>query len=205
MQPRHFLRTSVAVLGLGLLASCGALTSLDQAAAPQDSFELTPLPAGTIKARNTGLSLEVAMPTATGSFTDDHIVVKPNAVQVQALPDARWVNETTDLVQFLLARSVAGTGRYSLVSVEGEGPVPDLVLLTDLQAFQAEVTEDGARVVVRMTMNLVRGNGDVIASRNFENIVPLDDITPMEVVQSLDRATSAQLEDIVRWLVGRGV
>ena len=140
------------------------------------------------------------MPTATGALTSDRIVIKPTPLQVQALPNARWVNEATEHVQLLLVRSLAGSGRFALVTGAGSGPSPDYVLLTDLQAFQAEVTPDQVTVVIRTTMTLLSDiDGTIISSRSFANTATVPDTTT-EIVAAFDQAMTQQLGDVVGWL-----
>lgn len=189
---------------LSALAGCSALTGLQTASKPLDTFELTPLPAGTVTAARSGRHLEVALPTATGALSSERIVIKPTANEVQSLPGSRWVNETTELVQLLLVRSLANSGRFALVTSAGTGPVPDYVLLTDLQAFQAEVGAETVSVVIRSTMTLLRSvDGAVVASRSFANEMEVPDTSAENVVAAFDAAMTQQMTDVVRWLVGR--
>lgn len=188
-------------LGLAATAGCSALSSLDAASKPLTTFELTPLPSASAPARGRR-ALEVARPTATGALTSDRIVIKPTPRQIEALPDARWVNEATEHVQLLLVRSIAGSGRFALVTSAGSGPSPDYELMTDLQAFQAEVTPEGARVVIQTTMTLLSGiDGSVLSSRSFTNSVPVPDVTAEPIVAAFDQAMTQQLGDVVAWLV----
>lgn len=194
-------------LGLAATAGCSALSSLESSSRPLDTYELSALPAGTVAAARSRRTLEVAVPMATGALTSDRIVIKPTPLRIEALPDARWVNEATEHVQLLLVRSLAGTGRFGLVTSAGSGPRPDYVLMTDLQAFQAEVTPDGARVVIGMTLTLLSDvDGRVISSRSFFNSVPVPDTTTAVVVAAFDQAMTQQLQDVAGWLVsGAGV
>ena len=201
MTLRKTFRFACLVLGLAATAGCSALSSIESASKPLDTFELSPLPAGSVAAARSRRSLEVALPTATGALTSDRIVIKPTPLQVQALPNARWVNEATEHVQLLLVRSLAGSGRFALVTSAGSGPTPDYVLLTDLQAFQAEVTPDQVTVVIRTTMTLLSDiDGTIISSRSFANTATVPDTTTEIVVTAFDEAMTQQLRDVVDWL-----
>lgn len=201
MALRKTVRFIVLSLGLAATAGCSALSSLDAASKPLTTYELTPLPAGSVTASRGRRALEVALPTATGALTSDRIVIKPTPLQIEALPDARWVNEATEHVQLLLVRSLAASGRFALVTSAGSGPSPDYELMTDLQAFQAEVTPDGGRVVIQTTMTLLSGiDGSVLSSRSFSNSVAVTDVSAEPVVAAFDQAMTEQLEDVVSWL-----
>ena len=202
MTPRKVLRIVVLGLGLMAMAGCSALSSIGSASKPLNTFELTPLAAGAVASARGRRHLEVALPTSTGAFSSDRIVIKPTPLQVQSLPEARWVNETTEHVQLLLVRSLANSGRFALVTAEGSGPSPDYVLMTDLRAFQAEVDADSTTVVIRTRMSLLRdSDGKVLASRSFENVSAASDTSAELIVAAFDAAMTQQLTDIVNWLV----
>jgi cholesterol transport system auxiliary component len=144
----------------------------------------------------------VALPTATGALTSDRIIIKTTAFEVQSLPEARWVNDTTELVQLLLVRSLANTGRFALVTASGGGPAPDYELLIDLQAFQVEVQGDAQVVTVETTLTLLRDtDGSVVASRSFTDTAPAASLISADVVAAFDAAMTRQLQEILRWLV----
>lgn len=192
------------LLGLALvaLAGCSALSSIQTASRPVDTYELTPLPAGSVRAAGSGRHLEVALPTATGALASDRIVVKPTPFRVESLPDGRWINDTTEHLQLLLVRSLANSNRFALVTGAGSGPSPDLVLLTDLQAFQAEITETGAaNIVISARMTLLRDtDGRILGSRSFSSAVPVPDTSAAQIVVGFDAAATEFLEDVVGWI-----
>lgn len=201
---RTSIRTAVFGLGVAALAGCSGLSSIQSASKPLNTFELTPLPAGTVPAPRGHRLLEVALPTATGALNNDRIAIKPTPLEIQSLPGARWVNEASEHVQLLLVRSLANSGRFGLVSASGAGPSPDYVLLTDLQAFQAELSEGGASVVIRTTMTLLRGSdGSVVTSRGFSTSAPVADTSAEQVTAAFDAAMTQHLTDVVGWLVGK--
>lgn len=207
MTVRVALRLAMLMLGLTVLAGCSAISSIQSASTPLNTYELSPLPAGTVPATRGQRHLEVALPTATGALTSDRIVIKPTPLQVQSLPDARWVNETIDHVQLLLVRSLANSGRFALVTGAGTGPAPDYVLLTDLLAFQAEVVGDGLTVVIQTRMTVLSDtDGRVISSRSFSTSRPAADSSADQVASAFDAAMTQQLTEVITWLVGiRGV
>ncbi|CUH65476.1 ABC-type uncharacterized transport system, auxiliary component [Thalassovita gelatinovora] len=201
MSYRKIFRSVVFGLGLAALAGCSGLTSLQSASKPLNTFELTPLPAGSVSVPRGRRQLEVALPTATGALNSDRIVIKPTPLEIQSLPETRWVNEATEHVQLLLVRSLANSGRFALVTSAGTGPSPDYVLLTDLQAFQAEVNADQVTVVIKTTMTLLRGtDGSVISSRSFDNAAAVADTSADLIVAGFDAAMTQQLTDMVTWL-----
>lgn len=201
MNPCKILRSAALGLALTTTAGCSALSSIESASKPLDTYELSALPPGSVTATRSRRTLEVALPTATGALTSDRIVIKPTPLQVEALSNARWVNEATEHVQLLLVRSLVGSGRFALVTSSGSGPPPDYILLTDLQAFQAEAMSGEVVVVIRTAMTLLRdADGSVVSSRSFINSTTVSDTTTEHVVSGFDRAMTQQLRDVVGWL-----
>ncbi|MBU2959390.1 membrane integrity-associated transporter subunit PqiC [Citreicella sp. C3M06] len=201
MRIRSAMRRAVLTLGLATLAGCSALSSIDSASKPLNTYELSPLPAVSGTVRRGRASIEVAMPTTTGALSSDRIVIKPTPREIQTLPDARWVDDAAAHVQLLLVRSLANSGRFSLVTSAGVGPTPDYVLMSDLQAFQAEVSGDEVKVVIQSTLTLLRdSDGAILASRSFSSAVPVADTSAARIVEAFDMAMTAQLTEMVDWL-----
>ncbi|EIE48991.1 hypothetical protein AL036_19750 [Salipiger aestuarii] len=197
------LRLALIGLGLTLLTGCSALSSLQTASTPLETYELSALPAGSVAVPRGRRVLEIALPTATGALTSDRIVIKPTPLQIQSLPDARWIDAATEHVQLLLVRSLANSGGFALVSAAGTGPTPDYLLLTDLQAFHAEVTPEAVTVVMRTTLSLIDGqDGRVVSSRGFSTTRTVADTSAELIVPAFDDAMTQQLAEVVAWLAG---
>ena len=149
--------------------------------------------------------LQLEPVTASGALRTDRILIKPSALQVEYLPDVRWVDEAQaypEHVQLLLARSLTNTGRFALVSTERAVPDADLYMLTDLQALQAEVdpATEAVRVVVRLKLTLVdEEERRIIAARTFEQVAPAAEPTAAALVPVFDQATLRLLRDVADW------
>lgn len=189
----------VLCLCASLVSGCSTLSSLSASSRVLDAYELTPLPVSS-GSRSRGVIL-VDPPTASGALTTDRIAVKPNALQVSYLPDARWVNEAPEHVQLLLVRSLANSGRFSLVSGQSAGPDPDFILLTDLQAFQSEVGPP-KQVSIRLTATMLDAfDRRVVASRTFQQTAPTDEKTTAQIIPAFDAAMTRILTDVTNWTI----
>ncbi len=206
MTALRILRAAALFAGLGLLGGCAAVSAVQTAASPLDSFELTPLAPGGSGA--SGPLLRVELPTTSGTLASDRIAIKPSALQVQYLPGVRWVDEANIHVQMLMMRSLSGTGRFALVSGDGPAPLPDFVLLSDLRAFQAElvVPEGGdpaapvAVAVVRLDASILDDRDDTLrASGRFEARVPARGSDPVALVAAMDAAMTEVLREVTAW------
>lgn len=202
--PRVPVRALGALVLLGLLGGCQAISTLNDASRSLDSFDLAAaaVPPGP-EARSRRVLL-VALPTATGAVATDRIIVKPNPLQVAYLPDSRWIDPAPQHVQSLLIRSIGNSGGVGFVGGDAAGPVPDFVLLSDLQTFDAEIGPDGKprQVTVRLNLTLVRDfDRALVASRRFEATVPLASTEPLSVAAAFNSAMAAILRDATRWTV----
>lgn len=203
----HGLRALALALILPLVAGCAAVSSLDSAARSLDTFEMLPLPPAGGSGAVSGRTLYVAVPTASAAIASDRIMVKPNPLQIAFLPGSRWVDELPLHVQSLLVRSLANTGRIGFVTSQTAGPLPDYVLQTDIEAFQAEVTpasdRGGLAVVVRLNLTLSRDvDGRTLARRSFAASAIAANDDPLTVVSAFNTVMTRLLGETASWTVG---
>ncbi len=203
MVPR--LATLAVLLAVALgTTGCATVSSLNSSARALDTYELNPLPAVAGAARSGGRIVYVAEPTAAAAVAGDRIVMKPNALQVTLIGDGRWVEPAPAHVRNLVARSLANTGRYAFVTTASVGPLPDFTLMTDVDAFEAELLPKGsaapARVVVSLTLSVVRdADGRLVASRRFSRTAEASGTGALAVVSAFEAAMSAVLREGVPW------
>lgn len=198
------LTSSPLALLLLALGGCGTISSLDSASRSLDTYELTAVEAAGPAARSGGPTLAIVSPTASGAIASDRIVIKPDALQVAFLGDGRWVDPAPVLIQQLLSRSLASTGRFGLVTTSSSGPLPDHTLVADIEAFQAEIAPEGApapvRVVVRLSLTVLsESDGRVAARRRFEAEAWASDDNAAAIVPAFDTATERVLREVVAW------
>jgi cholesterol transport system auxiliary component len=208
MTPSRSARAALLALALAAVSGCAAVSSLDSASRSLPTFELNPVPApaGAASGPGAGRILQVDLPTASGAIATDRIAIKPGPLQVAYLPDGRWVDPAPQHVQSLMVRTLANTGRLGFVGGSTTGPLPDYVLLVDLQAFQAEVAPAGTQppvtAVIRMSLTVVRDiDRRVVASRRFERRVGTTSDDALNVVSAFNAGMDAMLRDVTSWLI----
>jgi cholesterol transport system auxiliary component len=203
MTPTRTARAALLLLAPAL-SGCAAVTSIQQASRTLDAYELT-APVGAPGLGRADQTLLVEQPTTSGALDTDRILVKPSAIQVQYLSDARWIDPAPELVQTLLVRTIDNTGRVAFVSGQSLGPIPDYVLLGDLRDFQVEVVPGGqppVEVVVALALTLVRDlDQRVVATRLFRQRVPAASADAPTVVAAFDLAMDAVLAQAAEWSV----
>lgn len=191
---------------LGLAASisgCATIGALEDASRALPTFELAPLAGGPGTRR--AITLAVASPQAPAAITTDRILVKPDPLMVTYLPDARWSEEVPQMLQSLVVRSIAGTGRLGHVGTADGGPVPDVALLLRIDAFQVEPIAEQQTLPVRiaLSVSLIRDRDQrLLASRDFEGtaIAASDDASA--IVAAFQDAIDGPLGDMADWAAG---
>lgn len=194
---RMTLFTAVSALG-----GCSAISALNSAATPLDTFDLVARP-GARAGRRSNRTLLVARPQAPAAIASDRIMVKPDAVAITYLPDARWTDELPLVVQSLLIRSISGTGRIGYVGQSEGGPVPDTALLARVDAFQVGIPSPGAfEVSVDISLTLLRDRDQsVVASRSFAGTAQAADDAPTSVVSAFQGVLDTLLPQMADWAV----
>lgn len=189
-----------AILGAAAsLGGCSALSALNTPA--RNIYDLLPA-SGSASGRRSGRTLVVARPDAAAAIAGDRIMIKPAPQAVTYLGESRWSDELPELIQSLLVRSIAGTGRIAYVGGGDGGPVPDLALLTRIDGFQAELVGDQVRVVLDMTLTLLRdADQQVIASRIWRHAAPSQDDGAPAIAAALQTVLNAVLPQMADWVV----
>ncbi|SFS55096.1 cholesterol transport system auxiliary component [Sulfitobacter marinus] len=194
-----------ALLGaVSTLSGCAAISSINSAAAPLDTFDLHPV-AGSTSGGRRSRTLLVARPQASAALATDRIMIKPGAASVTYLPDARWVDELPAVLQSLLIRSISGTGRIAYVGRSDAGPIPDKALLVRIDAFEVNALDGGTfDVTVDLDLTLINdSNQRVVASRRFTKttLVASDDVA--EIVGAFQSVLNDLLPEMADWAVAR--
>ena len=150
-------RTAAAILALTLaLPGCGALSALSGGPA-LDVFELR-APDETPKSCGRGRRAELVVeePKARGTLDTERIMIRPNALQTQYLPDAQWGDTVPVTLQNLLVRSFSPYDAFTHVGRAPLGTAGDFALISEIRDFNAEVAGKGAIVRLSVDAQLVR-------------------------------------------------
>lgn len=202
----QFTRRLFVMGAVATLPGCSTLNALSEASSPLPTFDLLPV-TGATSGRRTNASFLVAKPVAPAVLDTDRWLIRPDAVSITYLPDARWPENLPTLVQSLMIRSLSSTGRIGFVGPSGEGPVPDFAVLSRIDAFEIAVTQatDGSfenNARIKMNLTIVRdANQRVIASRSFEGSDQPTDLGPAPIVSALQRILDPMLLDMTNWII----
>lgn len=197
------LRRLALIAALPVLAGCSALGALGDATTPLNVFDLrAPEGAPVVRGAQLARDVVVEIPTTSGVLNTDRILIRPDAIQAQYLPDVRWGDEVPIMMQTLMLRSLENTNGLRYVGRRPLAGSADFAIVTELVDFQAELSEDslGAIVLIRMTSRLVREqDASVVASRTFSaNAVSASTETP-DLIIAFDQASDELLVDFADW------
>ena len=192
--PRSAPTLATGVLCLGLLG-CALAGSKPPATydlvAPR-SFSTTPRPAP--------WQLVVYEPTAVHALETDRLMVRPQADQVSYYKGVAWSDRLPRLVQARIIETFQNSGAVKAVS-SGTG---QYALVTDLRAFQIDVTSGKAYAEIEIFAKLVNaGSGKVIATKGFSARVPASSDSPGDAIAALNQAFTEVLQDTTTWVASR--
>jgi cholesterol transport system auxiliary component len=146
----------------------------------------------------------VEIPTPSGVLNTDRIMIRPDTLQAQYLPDVRWGDEVPVMMQTLMLRSLENTNGLRYVGRRPLAGSGDYAIVTELVDFQAELMPDGtgAIVSISMTSRLVRErDASIVASRTFRSQQTAASTDTSAIVLAFHRASDALLVDFADWTI----
>ena len=199
---RSSISRRAAIAGVLLLPGCSAITRLNAAAEPRDTYDLRPVSltaAGPTSRRN----LLIADPTAPAALTSDRMLIRSNAQSIAYLPGSRWSDDVPRLFQSLLVQSLSSTGRIGFVGIPNAGPIPDVVLLTRIDRFDVDVTgPEEFRAVLAYQATLLRDRDQrVITTRTFARDTAIADDRASTVAAAFQSMVDSALSDTAIWTI----
>ena len=198
------LSRRTALLGALALPGCTALGVLNEAAAPRDTYELQPVTVAA-QGRRSSRSLLVVLPNAPAAIATDRILIRQDPLSVTYLPDARWADQVPEMLQSVLIRSLSSAGRIGFVGAQGDGPVPDTVLLTRIDAFGVDQKADGSFVArVSFELTVIRDRDQrVLGTARFAQDQPLADDQAATIARGFQQALDTVLPPAMNWVLAR--
>lgn len=191
-------------LGAFALPGCTGLELLSPSGDIRDIYELQPVSMPAQSGRSSR-SLMVLMPTAAAAITTDRILIKQDPLSVTYLPDASWSDGVPQMMQSVLIRTLASDGRIGFIGAQGSGPVPDMVLLTRIDAF--EVTEQGdgqLEAQISMEMTVLRDRDQrVLGTQLFADAVVLANDQSDTISRAFQQLLDGLLPQAATWVLAR--
>lgn len=192
------------VLGATALPGCTALDLLGGSGAARDIYALQPVSVAA-QGRRSSRSLLVLLPKAPAAIATNRILIQQDPLVVTYLPDASWSDAVPDMLQSVLIRSLASAGRIGFVGAQGDGPVPDTVLLTRIDAFGVTQQADGRlRAEISCEITMLRDRDQrVLGTRRFAQSLVIDDDRADTIARGFQQLLDGLLPEIVTWVLAR--
>ena len=198
------MRKVVALMGMALLSGCAAISAVSDAATPLDVFELrAPGDITAVSGRPIARDVIIELPTTSGALATDRIMIRPNPLQAQYLPDVRWSETTPVMVQTLMLRSIEATGAVRYVGRKPLGVSGDFALVTEVIDFQADVASDGetANVQITLLVRIVRErDASIVASRRLSASVMAASTETLTVIDAFSAASDQIFAEFAQWV-----
>ena len=190
-------RLLLAVL-LSTLAGCSVLPEAEALRVfllPSQAAEPVAAPAAPV-----ARSLRITTPQASRILASERIAVIPQGNQISAYQGARWSDTAPVLLRDRLIEAFQRDGRLAEVSSEDANLPADLVLYSDLRAFQSEYRDGQPHAVIRLDARLVdRHNRRTLGSRRFEASQASDGTAVEQVVEAFGQAGDALSGEVLKW------
>lgn len=194
--------TLALVLGASLLSACSILPKSE----PSNVYLLPAAPAvNTSTAAPVNWSLRVAKPQAVMVLDSPRIAVVPEGSVISSYQGARWSDNGPVLLRDRLLDGFQADGRIRELSSDDAQLQADLVLVSDLRAFQSEYNGGQVAVVVRLDVQLVQGaSRKIVAARRFDIRQPATSAGVADVVAAFGQASNSLSAQLVPWVVQQG-
>lgn len=194
--------TLALVLGASLLSACSILPKSE----PSNVYLLPAAPAvNASTAVPVNWSLRVAKPQAVMVLDSPRIAVVPEGSVISSYQGARWSDNGPVLLRDRLLDGFQADGRIRELSSDDAQLQADLVLVSDLRAFQSEYNGGQVAVVVRLDVQLVQGaSRKIVAARRFDIRQPATSAGVADVVAAFGQASNSLSAQLVPWVVQQG-
>lgn len=192
---RHFLSqaglTGLMAGSLACLSACGG-----GEAARTFGLRATPKQAPT----GGGGSLAIALPKALKSLDSERIATRPDEFELQYFDEADWVDRAPDMLQLLIIRSFQNRTLLQVTAQNMPGPLPDFLLTSLLQDFQAERRGGQITAHIGLVASLAHSlRRQIIATRLFEGRAVATGDHIEQIVAAFDQALANTMDSLIPW------
>ena len=193
--------TRLLPLALLLMTTSGcSVMGLLSGGPDRDVFQLRQTGAVMSCNRTRAMELVVEAPKAAGPIDSERILVRPNPLQIQYLPDAQWGDSVPVMVQTLLVRRLSDYDLYSHVGRAPLGSSGDYALLSEIGDFSAVVQGGGALVTLTMRAQIVNEmSARVVSRQNFTVSVPVASTATPALIDGFDRGGQQLVDQVATW------
>ena len=189
-----------ALLAALTVSGCGGILT---GGPRRDVFELRNTGPAMTCARNRAMQVVVETPKAAGPIDTERVLVRPNPLQIQYLPDAQWGDTVPVMVQTLLVQRMSDYPLYAHVGRAPLGSSGDYALLSEIGDFSAVVEGRDAVVTLKLSAQMVKEmSASVVSRQNFAVRVPVQGTGTPALMAGFDQASQQLIEQVSGWAAG---
>lgn len=190
----------LAILAAILASSGCSMPDILSGGPSRDVFELRSTGPAMTCARAGAAELVVEPPKAAGPIDSKRILIRPNPLQVQYLPDAEWGDSVPVMVQTALVRRLGAFPLYSHVGRAPLGSSGDYALLSEIREFGAMVEGSGTVITLNLDAQIVNEmSARVVARRSFSVTRPVPSTKTGDLIIGFDSAGQDLFNQIGLW------
>ncbi|GLQ58121.1 ABC-type transport auxiliary lipoprotein family protein [Devosia nitrariae] len=180
--------------------AAGGLTSLLAGCfgpRPLVTYDLTLAGNGPVRRRSTRMVV-ITEPDAVQTYATDRMVVRQPGDILSYLPDAQWSDSLTNLIQTRMIQAFEDSD-VSNVGRPSDQLAFEVVLATDVRAFDIDVTA-GQQAVVTLAARLIDDiDRRIIANRSFTASAPIAELDGVNAARAFDVALNDVVRQIIAW------
>jgi cholesterol transport system auxiliary component len=193
---------SAPTLAAGLLCLALGGCALAAGSRPPATYDLVAPRSFVAAHKAASWQLVVTEPTAIHALETDRLMVRPTADQVSYYKGVAWSDRLPRLVQARIIETFQNSGAVKTVSATSG----QYALMTDLRAFQIDVSSGKAIAEIEIFAKLVNVNtGRTLASKSFSARVPAATDSPRDAIAALNQGFTEVLQDTTTWVASRKV
>lgn len=148
------------------------------------------------------LSLRIATPYANQTLDSTRIIVMPEKNRLTSYKGARWSDRLPVLLRDQLIDAFRRDGRIQASSAKDNPLNSDMVLMSEISAFQSEYRNGIPQAHIKLYMQIMeQRTRKVIASQHFEQFVYCENKEISAVVDAFGIATTRLTNDILTWVI----
>lgn len=170
---------------------------------PLSSYTITnwknaPLPTHSVSRK----TLVVMTPIASPGYRSYDMIYVTIPYELRSFANHRWVAPPADLLLPLMVNRIRATGYFHAVVASPFTGVANDQLNTRLLVLQQEFLQPQSQVRLKMQATLMNvATGRVIASRNFQAVVPANENNPYGGVLAANQAAHVVMRQIAQFVV----
>lgn len=145
--------------------------------------------------------LKVVRPQASGVLAGKRLLIESRPSELAAYSTMRWVADAPVLLRDHLVRALRRTPGMSSVVTDASGAASEVILTSNLLAFQEIRTQQTPAVRIYLQAQLVeKGSRRILATRDFDIRVPVVENQVRTVVAAMGKASDQLATEMADWI-----